>query len=62
MTQGDERQVYRELGGSCDKNTPWFTKDVDNSNIGEAARQLLENYSGIPADEVLPHVIAIVSN
>lgn len=62
MAHTHERQIYRDVGGSNDKDVPWFTKDVDDSNIGEAARELLETYSGIPAEEVLPHVLAIVRN
>ena len=60
MAHTHERQIYKDVGGSNDKNVPWFTKDVDDSNIGKAARELLETYSGIPAEEVLAHVLAIV--
>lgn len=34
---------------------------VDSSSIDDNARNLLINYSGIPAEEVGPHVDAIVS-
>lgn len=37
----------------------WFTEHVES--IPEAGRRLLEGYSGIPPDQVLPHVIAVVS-
>ncbi|KAG6997778.1 methyltransferase adrK [Physcia stellaris] len=59
MAYTHERQIYKNVGGSNDKNVPWFTKDVDDSNIGKAARELLETYSGIPAEQVLAHVLAI---
>lgn len=37
----------------------WYTPDIES--ISEEGRSLLEEYSGIPPDEVLPHVRAIVS-
>ena len=38
----------------------WFTEHIET--IPDVGRQLLEEYSGISHEEVLPHVIAIVSN
>ena len=40
------------------KELAWYKEDV--TAISEPARHLLETYSGIPADEVVPHVLAIV--
>ena len=36
----------------------WFTEHV--SSIPDEGRRLLEQYSNIPPEQVLPHVIAIV--
>ena len=36
----------------------WYQENVES--IPDAGRQLLEIYSGIPPEQVLPHVIAIV--
>ena len=38
----------------------WFTEDV--TEIPPSARELLEQYSNIAPDEVLPHVIEQVSH
>ena len=38
----------------------WFTEHIET--IPDAGRQLLEDYSGIPSEQVLPHVIAIVGH
>ena len=38
----------------------WFTENIES--IPEAGRQLLERYSGIAPERVLPHVISIVRN
>ncbi|MCJ1434882.1 hypothetical protein MMC27_004252 [Xylographa pallens] len=35
----------------------WFTEHI--KSIPEAGRRLLEQYSGIPPDQVLPHVVAV---
>lgn len=37
---------------------PWYTADLET--ISEPARQLLETYSKIPPDQVIPHIIRIV--
>ncbi|MCJ1316979.1 hypothetical protein MMC15_002300 [Xylographa vitiligo] len=36
---------------------PWYSPTLDS--IGPAARELLEKYSGIPPEEVIPHVMEI---
>ena len=61
MDYTHERPLFSEFGGSSNKNVPWFTRDVDDSEISKSARELLQTYSGIPADEVLPHILAMVS-
>jgi hypothetical protein len=33
---------------------------ADLENVPEAAKKLLEGYSKIPADEVLPHILQVV--
>ncbi|MCJ1381828.1 hypothetical protein MMC17_004939 [Xylographa soralifera] len=40
-------------------DVPWYSPDLEA--ISPAARELLEKYSGIPAEEVLPHVLKIRS-
>ena len=37
----------------------WFTEQI--TSIPEAGRRLLEEYSGVAPEEVLPHVIRVVS-
>ena len=36
----------------------WYSEDVDS--VPEDARRLLEDYSGLKPEEVIPHVIALV--
>ncbi|KAH6645005.1 hypothetical protein BKA67DRAFT_696761 [Truncatella angustata] len=43
--------------GSKNKNVGWFAKT--EPVIQPAARDLLENYSGIPAEKIVEHVLAI---
>lgn len=40
------------------KDGPMWRKNVDD--IPPAARNLIEKYSGIPTDEVVPHVLRMV--
>ena len=61
MSHTHERPLFIQMGGSSDKDVPWFTHDVDDSKISQSARELLQTYSGIPPDKVLPHVLAMVS-
>ncbi len=42
-----------------EKNVPWYNPNLEN-NLGPSARELLENYSKIPPDEVEDHVSKIV--
>lgn len=46
--------------GSKNKNVGWFAKAIPE--LQSAARDLLENYSGIPKDKVIEHVLDIVSH
>jgi hypothetical protein len=41
------------------KDVPWYNPDV-GSQLGDSARELLENYSNIPAAEVEDHVYKVV--
>lgn len=43
-----------------DTNVPWYANSI-GARLGKSARELLENYSKIPADEVESHVFKIVS-
>lgn len=45
---------------TADKDTKpeWYQEDV--KSINPDAQNLLENYSGFKADEVLPHVLSLV--
>ena len=36
----------------------WYTENV--AKIPEGARQLLQNYSGLEPEEVIPHVVSVV--
>ncbi|KAF4634146.1 hypothetical protein G7Y89_g3962 [Cudoniella acicularis] len=40
------------------KDVPWYNPDIGNK-LGDSARELLETYSKIPADEVEEHVYKI---
>lgn len=49
--------------GTRDTNVPWYTPAEDAAQlIGSDVRELLVEYSGIPAEEVERHVISLVSN
>ena len=43
-----------------DKNVQWYKPDLET--VSPQARELLENYSHIPPDEVIPHILRIVSS
>ena len=45
--------------GSRDKRVGWYTATLDN--VSDVQRDLLENYSKIPAERVIPHILEIVS-
>ena len=44
----DDEEVYR-----------WYTKEI--ASIPPPMRELLEKYSGIPAERVIPHISELVS-
>lgn len=44
--------------GSRSRNVAWYVKDL--TNIPDAAREVLEGYSGIPSDKVHDHVYQVV--
>ncbi|TVY67440.1 Methyltransferase trt5 [Lachnellula suecica] len=44
--------------GRREKDVPWYNPDMGDK-LGKPARELLENYSGIPASEVEEHVYRI---
>jgi hypothetical protein len=46
--------------GSKDKTVDWFAKTAPD--LHPAARELLEQYAGIPEDQVIKHVQEIVSS
>lgn len=41
------------------KDVHWYKADI--GPVSEPARQLLENYSRIPPDQVIPHIAQVVS-
>lgn len=41
-----------------DKNVQWYKPDLET--VSPQARELLENYSHIPPDDVTPHILKIV--
>lgn len=45
---------------SREKDVHYYTADLETVN--EPARRLLEKYSGIPPDQVVPHILEIVSH
>lgn len=45
--------------GARDRDVPWYNPDLSHK-LGDTARELLENYSKIPAAEVEEHVYKIV--
>lgn len=52
--------VPEESGSKTpDKTMGWYTAEIHNLN--SPARSLLENYSKIPSDQVISHILAIVS-
>ena len=44
--------------GTRDKSVGWYTPTLEN--ISEAQRDLLENYSHIAPDRVIPHILEVV--
>lgn len=45
--------------GSRDKRVGWYTPTLDN--VPDAQRDLLERYSKIPPDRVIPRILEVVS-
>ena len=45
--------------GTRDKSVGWYEPTLES--ITEAQRDLFENYSHIPPEKVIPHIIEIVS-
>ena len=43
-----------------DKNVQWYQADLET--VSPQARELLENYSHIPPNEVIPHILKTVSS
>ncbi|KAI9705126.1 MAG: hypothetical protein M1836_006909 [Candelina mexicana] len=43
--------------GTRDKDVPWYTENVEA--ISDEARELLENYSKIPAEKVNAHILKV---
>lgn len=41
-----------------DKNVPWYNEYLEDLNPG--TRELLESYSEIPQDQILPHIYKVV--
>jgi hypothetical protein len=44
--------------GSRDKSVGWYTPTLEN--LTEPQRDLLENYSHITPDRVIPHILEVV--
>ena len=42
-----------------DQDVPWYTEELQD--LTPSARKLLETYSRIPPDQVVSHILAIVS-
>lgn len=42
-----------------DQVVPWYSAELQNLSL--SARHLLEKYSNVPPDEVIPHILDIVS-
>ena len=44
--------------GTRDKTVEWYNTSLDD--ISDSTRDVLENYSKIPSDQVIPHCLKIV--
>lgn len=53
MTDSSDRQI-----GDRDRSVPWYNEHLEK--LSDGTRELLENYSGIPKDQVLPHIYKVV--
>ena len=56
----DQPEIKQSLRGSSGKNVSWYKHDL--TSIPEPTRHLLETYSHIPSDQVIPHILAIREN
>lgn len=62
MSVSDKANPYSSrlaMIGSKDRSVAWY--DVPITTVDEPVRDLLENYSQIPSDEVIPRIIETVS-
>ncbi|MCJ1391923.1 hypothetical protein MMC18_004790 [Xylographa bjoerkii] len=50
-----ESTAYRV--GDRNKDVPWYSEELEG--VGPAAREVLEKYSKIPPEQVVPHVLEI---
>lgn len=46
--------------GNRDKSVGWYLPDAPD--LSDSTRDVLENYSHIESDQVIPHVLKVVSN
>ena len=58
MAQTDIPNALQKIEAR-EKDVPWYNPDI-GSKLGASARELLENYSKIPAAKVEDHVYKIV--
>lgn len=54
---GETVQITPEELQKSEDTKKWYTQDI---KISDAARMLLEQYSGFAPDEVVPHIIDLV--
>lgn len=55
MASATEKQSNK----NTDQDLPWYTAELQD--LRPSARKLLETYSRIPPDQVVSHILAIVS-
>jgi hypothetical protein len=53
-----EQENSRLRIGSRDKNVGWYSSNLET--LTAAQRDLFENYSHIPPDSVIPHILRVV--
>ena len=56
MADHPDKQV-----GERDKGVPWYTKDEELQDLSPSTKELLQSYSGISEDQILPHIYKVVS-
>lgn len=42
------------------KDVQWYQKEIREDQVHASTREILEKYSGIAPDEVVPHILKIV--